>query len=245
MFANKQKNHEFLFKDRIYIYIYTYIHIYTTLRTAGVDHSTYKEHSKWKHAILLLSWSSVEYQTNSLHQLGGWHRISQAFRYGERLPFWLSEPNTPFTKPRRFLRTGALGALRVPGVHKTRFSRVRSTVIAFLVLKLIFRESGSRTIRRLWWMAFGVETAMEVGKEDASGLLKSIVLSLELVKQLWRDSKRRGFGEFVGWVRYLSQYWREFVPRRWNSCGYGAFGKFEWWRDLTFGSPHVSQDRRN
>ena len=34
------------------------------------------------------------------------------------------------------------------------------------------------------------------------------------MKELWRDGKRRGSSELVGWVRYLSQCWREFVPER-------------------------------
>ena len=34
------------------------------------------------------------------------------------------------------------------------------------------------------------------------------------VKELWRDSKGRGLSERVGWVRYLSQCWREFVGER-------------------------------
>jgi len=34
-------------------------------------------------------------------------------------------------------------------------------------------------------------------------------------------------GEFVEWVRYLSKYWWEFVPKRGNSYGYGAIGKFQ------------------
>ena len=33
------------------------------------------------------------------------------------------------------------------------------------------------------------------------------------VKELRRDGKRWGLDEFVGWVGYLSQYLREFVPR--------------------------------
>ena len=38
------------------------------------------------------------------------------------------------------------------------------------------------------------------------------------VKELWRDGKRRGLSELVGWVRYLSQCWRiEFVPERRDS----------------------------
>src|SRR6218665_3423319 len=32
------------------------------------------------------------------------------------------------------------------------------------------------------------------------------------VKELWRDGKRKGLSELVGWVRHLSQCWREFVP---------------------------------
>jgi len=46
------------------------------------------------------------------------------------------------------------------------------------------------------------------------------------VKELRRNGKR-GLSSLVGWVRYLSQYWREFVPKRGNSYGYGAIGKFK------------------
>jgi len=42
------------------------------------------------------------------------------------------------------------------------------------------------------------------------------------VKELWRDGKGRGLSELVGWVRYLSQFWREFVPERRDSYGYGT-----------------------
>ena len=34
------------------------------------------------------------------------------------------------------------------------------------------------------------------------------------MKELWRDGKGRGLSELVGWVRHLSQCWREFVPER-------------------------------
>ena len=44
------------------------------------------------------------------------------------------------------------------------------------------------------------------------------------VKELWRDGKRLDLGEFVGWVIYLSQCWRDFVPNTGDS--YGAIGKF-------------------
>jgi len=47
------------------------------------------------------------------------------------------------------------------------------------------------------------------------------------VKELWRDSKGRGLSELVGWVRYLSQCWRELVPERQDSYGCGAIGNFE------------------
>jgi len=46
------------------------------------------------------------------------------------------------------------------------------------------------------------------------------------VKELWRYGKGRGLSELVGWVRYFSQCWREFVQERRDSCGYGAIGKF-------------------
>ena len=34
------------------------------------------------------------------------------------------------------------------------------------------------------------------------------------MKELCRDGKGRGLSELVGWVRHLSQCWREFVPER-------------------------------
>jgi len=34
----------------------------------------------------------------------------------------------------------------------------------------------------------------------------------------------RGLSELVGWVRYLSQCWQEFVPERRDSCGNGVIG---------------------
>ena len=37
------------------------------------------------------------------------------------------------------------------------------------------------------------------------------------MKELWGDGKGKGLSELVGWVRYLSQYRREFVPERWDS----------------------------
>src|SRR6218665_2025253 len=47
------------------------------------------------------------------------------------------------------------------------------------------------------------------------------------VKELWRDGKGRGLNELVGWVRHLSQCWREFVPERRGSYGYGGVWKIE------------------
>ena len=32
---------------------------------------------------------------------------------------------------------------------------------------------------------------------------------------MWGDGKGRGLSELVGWVRYLSQCWREFVQEKW------------------------------
>ena len=49
------------------------------------------------------------------------------------------------------------------------------------------------------------------------------------MKELWRDNNRWSFGKFVRWIRYLSQHWREFVPKRRNSYGYGTIGKSQWW----------------
>ena len=37
------------------------------------------------------------------------------------------------------------------------------------------------------------------------------------MKELWRDGNGRDLIEFVGWVRYLSQCWLEFVPERRDS----------------------------
>ena len=33
------------------------------------------------------------------------------------------------------------------------------------------------------------------------------------MKELWRDGKGRGSSELVGWVRYLSQWWRNGFQR--------------------------------
>lgn len=44
------------------------------------------------------------------------------------------------------------------------------------------------------------------------------------VKQ-WIDYKMRDFGELVGWVRYLSQYYREFIPKRRDNCGSVTIGQ--------------------
>src|SRR6218665_215068 len=40
------------------------------------------------------------------------------------------------------------------------------------------------------------------------------------VKALRRDGMGRGLSELMGWVRYLSQCWREFVPERRDSYGH-------------------------
>ena len=53
-------------------------------------------------------------------------------------------------------------------------------------------------------MVFGVETEREVGRR---GRIKIGFVEEQCflfgVKELRRDSKGRGFGEFVGWVRYM------------------------------------------
>src|SRR6218665_2508228 len=62
--------------------------------------------------------------------------------------------------------------------------------------------SGRQTVRRLWWMVFGVETWREVG---GRGQIRKGFVEKQCfksgVKELWRDSKGWGFDEFVGWVR--------------------------------------------
>ena len=97
----------------------------------------------------------------------------------------------------------------------------------FELNKLIFylvaagqSQAGSQTVR--WWIVFGVETGREVGKRGwiRIGFVEEQCFQF-WVNELWRDSKGCGFGEFIGWVRYLSQCWREFVPKRWDSYGYG------------------------
>ena len=90
-----------------------------------------------------------------------------------------------------------------------------------------FRESGRQTVRRLRWMVFGVEMRREVGRRGwiMIGFIEEQCFQFG-VKELWRDSNRWGFGEFLGWVRYLLQCWWEFVKKRWDSYDYEAMSKF-------------------
>src|SRR6218665_3294286 len=74
------------------------------------------------------------------------------------------------------------------------------------------------TVRRLWWMVLGVE----MGRAGWERRRISIGFAKEQhfqfgVKELWRNGKGRGLSSFIGWVRYLSQCWREFVPERRDS----------------------------
>src|SRR6218665_876190 len=64
------------------------------------------------------------------------------------------------------------------------------------------------------------------GEDDESGFAKEQCFQFG-VKELWRDGKGRGLSELVGWVRYLLQCWREFVPEKRDSYGYGGIEKFE------------------
>ena len=64
-------------------------------------------------------------------------------------------------------------------------------------------------------MVFGVEAGREVGRRGWLGIRFAEEQRFKFgVKELWTDSKRWGFVEFVGWVGYLSQCWLEFVPKR-------------------------------
>ena len=72
-----------------------------------------------------------------------------------------------------------------------------------------FRESSRQTVRRLWWMVFGVETEREVGRSGQIriGFVEDQCVQFG-VKEVWRDSKGWGFGKFLGWIRYvLWLYW--------------------------------------
>ena len=91
------------------------------------------------------------------------------------------------------------------------------------------RQSGRQTVRRLWWMVLGVETGREVWRRQwiRVGFAKEQCFQFG-VKELCRDGQGRGVSELVGRFRYLPQCWREFVPVRRDSYGYGAIGKFEW-----------------
>ena len=69
-----------------------------------------------------------------------------------------------------------------------------------------FRESGRQTVGRLWWIMLGAGTWREVGGRGQIriGFVEEQCFKFA-VKELWRDSKGWGFGEFVGWVRLLFQ----------------------------------------
>ena len=59
-------------------------------------------------------------------------------------------------------------------------------------------------------------------------MLKSSVFSLDFgVTELWRDGHGRGLSELVGWVRYLSQCWREFDPENRDSYRPTAMERLE------------------
>src|SRR6218665_22579 len=57
------------------------------------------------------------------------------------------------------------------------------------------------------------------GEEGESGynLLKRSVFGFERNRPTCRDITRGGFGEFVGWVRYLSQSWQELFQGKWSA----------------------------
>ena len=52
------------------------------------------------------------------------------------------------------------------------------------------RESGRQTVRRLWWMVFGVKTGSEVGRRGQIriGFVEEQCFKFG-VKELWRESK--------------------------------------------------------
>ena len=66
------------------------------------------------------------------------------------------------------------------------------------------RESGRQTVRRPWCMVSGIEIGREVGRRGwiRIGFVEEQCFQFG-VKELCKDSKRWGFGEFVVWVRYL------------------------------------------
>ena len=64
------------------------------------------------------------------------------------------------------------------------------------------------------------------------------------MKELWRDGKGRGLSELVGWIRYVSQCWLEFVRER--RVSYTAMERLENLSDeVTEGrsSVRVDEDR--
>jgi len=81
------------------------------------------------------------------------------------------------------------------------------------------RSRVRQTVRRLSWKVLGFETGGEVGRRGWIRIwLVEDQCFLFGVKELWRDSKRWGFGKFVGWVRYLSQCWREICLTTCRRC---------------------------
>ena len=79
-------------------------------------------------------------------------------------------------------------------------------------------------------MVLGVERGWEVRGRDRTRIefAKEQRFQFGVRVVPWRDGKGRGLSELVGWVRYLSsQYWREFLPKRGDSYGNGALGKFK------------------
>src|SRR6218665_3896206 len=67
-------------------------------------------------------------------------------------------------------------------------------------------ESGRQTVRRLWWMVFGVETGREVRgrRQIRIGLAKEQCFQFG-VKEPRSDFKGRGLSELVGWLGLISQ----------------------------------------
>src|SRR6218665_902306 len=73
-------------------------------------------------------------------------------------------------------------------------------------------QVGRQSDGYIWWMVLGVKTGREIWGIRI-GFAKEQCFQFGM-KELWRDGKGRGLSELVGWVRHLSQCWREFVPER-------------------------------
>ena len=63
------------------------------------------------------------------------------------------------------------------------------------------------------------------GEGDTMKTINQDKICQRAVFLVWNERAERS--ELVGWVRYLSQCWGEFVPERRDRYGYGAIGKFQ------------------